>query len=576
EAAENDQPYDIENFGLQTMLSGPEDRMRGEPDQTLGTTVKLHDTTNWMQVETCARCHARRNLVAKHYEHSEEMLDNILPQVLRENIYHADGQIQDEVYVYASFAQSTMYHAGVRCTDCHDAHSLKLIPPDNTPSNLLCIRCHKPDRYDTPEHHHHPTTAFNAEESGWEIPGFAMGIPAPPGPPGTNCVDCHLPTQTYMQVDPRRDHSMRVPRPDLSEAVHAPNACTMCHADKDNAWATAATEEWYGSKKNAPKHFGQIIDQARHGNAEILPELIALVQNEEEPIIVRATGLTLLERFPTQETVNALAAAVKHEDSLMRYSAIGGFMMLPPEQRFSYVVDLLNDPVDAVRAEAARVMTDVPDNMYNMIQRGAYRRAVETFKEIQSVNIDRPEANLNMALYYAVSEQPVEAEKYFRRAVEMNPLVHQARFHLAQYLRQLGRDKEAEPLLRTVLSHHEDYGDAHYDLGLLLATSGRLEEGLRHLQRAAQLMPTFPRVYYNYALALNQANQPEQAIVVMKMAWQKAPQDRDILLALVTLHRDHGKLPEAFAYAQQLVQLTQGDPGAVQLMQQVQQMMINR
>jgi tetratricopeptide (TPR) repeat protein len=514
--------------------------------------------------------------VSKEYEHSEELLDNLLPQVLREGMYHADGQIQDEVYVYASFAQSKMYHSGVRCSDCHDPHSLKLMTPDHTPSNLLCIRCHKPDRYDTPEHHFHPTTPTNAGDSDWAPPKFAMGIPAPPGAPGTNCVDCHMPTQTYMEVDPRRDHSMRVPRPDLSEAVHAPNACTMCHTDKDNAWATAATEEWYGSKKDAPKHYGQIIDQARHGNPEILTELIALIQNEDEPIIVRATALTLLERFPTMESVNALAAALKHDDSLMRYSALGGLMMLPPQQRFAHVVPLLKDPVAAIRAEAARVMTDVPDSQYNMIQRGDYRRAVETFKELQSINIDRPEANLNMALYYAVSEQPVEAEKYFRRAIQMNPLVHQARFHLAQYLRQLGRDKEAEPLLRTVLEHNEDFGDAHYDLGLLLATSNRMTEGLQHLQRAAQLMPTHPRVYYNYSLALNQAGQPDQSIVVMKMAQRIDPNDRDIGFALVTLHRDNGKLPEAFAYAQQLVRIHPNDPAAVQLLQSLQQMMRGR
>ncbi len=67
------------------------------------------------------------------------------------NLYFADGQIKEEVYVYGSFAQSKMYHAGVTCTDCHDAHSLK---PYAT-GNALCIRCHQASTFDTPEHHHH-------------------------------------------------------------------------------------------------------------------------------------------------------------------------------------------------------------------------------------------------------------------------------------------------------------------------------------------------------------------------------------------------------------------------------------
>lgn len=567
------QDYQIENFGLVNILAGPEDRKQKMTDETQGTFVKIVDPTNWKQVETCARCHARRSLVSPHYKHSEEMLDNIVPQLLREDLYHADGQIQDEVYVYGSFVQSKMYHHGVRCSDCHNPHSLKLYTPDHTPSNLLCTSCHKSERYDTPKHHHHPTTPFDESKSEMKIPKGVMGLPAPPGPPGTNCVDCHMPTQTYMQVDPRRDHSLRVPRPDLSDQIQAPNACTQCHADKDNAWAANATARWYGSKADAPKHYGQVLYEARQGKAEILPELIALTKDEDKPIIVRATALSLLERFPSQESVNALLAGIQHEDPLMRHSAVDGLMMLPPEQRFSYAVKLLEDPVEVVRTEAVRVLSGVPKPLFNAKQRAVYNAAVKSFKKIQSVNIDRPEANLNMATLYATSGQSELAEKYFRRAVEMNPLVHQARFQLAQYLRQLGRDNEAEPLLRTVIEHHEDFGDAHYDLGLLLATSDRMQEGLQHLKRATELMPNFPRVHYNYSLALNQAGQPDKAIAAMKQAYQLAPTDRDILLALVTLNRDAGHLQEAFAYARQLVQLTQGDPGALQLMQQVQQMM---
>ena len=36
-------------------------------------------------------------------------------------------------------------------------------------------------------------------------------------PPG--CVDCHMPSRDYMVIDGRRDHSFRVPRPDLAEVL---------------------------------------------------------------------------------------------------------------------------------------------------------------------------------------------------------------------------------------------------------------------------------------------------------------------------------------------------------------------
>ena len=48
-------------------------------------------------------------------------------------------------------------------------------------------------------------------------------------PPG--CVDCHMPSRDYMVIDGRRDHSFRVPRPDLAEVLGVTDACDACHED---------------------------------------------------------------------------------------------------------------------------------------------------------------------------------------------------------------------------------------------------------------------------------------------------------------------------------------------------------
>ena len=52
------------------------------------------------------------------------MLQHFVPALLDEGLYHPDGQILDEVYVWGSFVQSKMYRNGVKCGDCHDPHSL--------------------------------------------------------------------------------------------------------------------------------------------------------------------------------------------------------------------------------------------------------------------------------------------------------------------------------------------------------------------------------------------------------------------------------------------------------------------
>ncbi len=182
-----------------------------------------------VQIESCARCHSRRGAFWGDYRHGERLMDHHLPALLDEQLYHADGQILGEVYEYGSFLQSRMYAKGLRCSDCHDPHSLKT----RAPGNALCTTCHnatgpkardtidtaglKHKDYDSPAHHFHHA-----------------------GASGSQCVDCHMPTRTYMVVDPRRDHSFRIPRPDLSIKIGAPNACNLCHTNKTPQWATDA------------------------------------------------------------------------------------------------------------------------------------------------------------------------------------------------------------------------------------------------------------------------------------------------------------------------------------------------
>ena len=148
-------------------------------------------------------------------------------------MYHADGQIKEEVYVYGSFLQSKMYEAGVNCLDCHDKHTMKL----KLPQQEVCLQCHSPSTYDVKAHHgHEPESA------------------------GSQCVNCHMPTNTYMVVDDRRDHSFKIPKPHLSQSLDSPNACTQCHQDKDNQWAATAISSWHG-KPNAPSQAEQTFWQ---------------------------------------------------------------------------------------------------------------------------------------------------------------------------------------------------------------------------------------------------------------------------------------------------------------------------
>ncbi|MGB7452150.1 MAG: multiheme c-type cytochrome, partial [Lysobacterales bacterium] len=114
-------------------------------------TQQTSDITSREQVELCAPCHSRRGAMGDDTHAKADLLDNYLPSLLTENLYFADGQIEDEVYVYGSFTQSKMYRHDVRCSDCHDAHTIKLVKEGNE----LCLQCHRASQYDSKDHHFH-------------------------------------------------------------------------------------------------------------------------------------------------------------------------------------------------------------------------------------------------------------------------------------------------------------------------------------------------------------------------------------------------------------------------------------
>src|SRR5262249_27010252 len=188
------------------------------------------------EVETCGRCHARRGEFSEDWAPGRWLSDTHVVSPLARNIYHADGQMLDEVYNYGSFKQSKMFAAGVTCSDCHEPHAAKL----RAPRDRVCAQCHAAEKYPaaTPSPHPRPNQAGEGRE----------GAPLA-------CASCHMPARTYMVVDRRHDHGFRVPRPDLSVKLGTPNACTDCHADKSAEWAAAAIERWYGPQRKGFQKF---------------------------------------------------------------------------------------------------------------------------------------------------------------------------------------------------------------------------------------------------------------------------------------------------------------------------------
>ena len=516
-----------------------------------GLVVDLGTAESLNEIESCAGCHSRRLRINHVDRHARPFLDDSRPATLRDGLYHPDGQIRDEVYVWGSFVQSRMHQAGVRCSNCHEPHSLSL----RAEGNALCLQCHRetpverfptlqPKRYDSPEHHFH-----DAESE------------------GAQCVNCHMPAQLYMVVDSRRDHSFRVPRPDLSVSLGTPNACTMCHTDESAEWATAHAETWWGVPEEP--HFAEVIAPARAGDREAEAGLVDLAGDQAQPAIVRATALEQLRQYGPLG-LQAIVTATTDEDALVRATAVGGLELASPERRVAVLAPLLDDPIRAVRIEAARVLASVPATELDAPQRESFEAALAEFVDAQMAGADMPAAHLNLGVLHVRNGELEEAEREYQTALRFDPYFLPARFNLVNLYNQQGRNDEAETLLREGIDRTPEEGELHYSLGLLLAEEQRLEEAATSLGRAAELIPTRARVRYNYGLALQQLGRLEQADAALVEASAIDPGDPDILLALAQLLMDRREWDRAREYARALRRLNPTAPGPGQLLNEIQ------
>jgi predicted CXXCH cytochrome family protein len=495
-----------------------------------------------VQLETCAPCHSHRTLLDQKLEQGQSYHDTHVPSVLSERLYHHDGQIKEEVYVYGSFVQSKMHHAGVRCSDCHNPHSMKLVAP----GNALCVRCHQADPYDTPAHHFHPV-----------------------GSTGASCVECHMPTETYMGVDARRDHSIRSPRPDLALEIGGPDACTKCHTDQTQEWAADFFKQWWGGgPRNA--HYGEILAAARRNQPGSLDKLIALAGDLERPGLVRAAAVeTLGEKAPSPETTRAIAGRLADPDPSVRVEALLALLPYPADQRLALAGGALTDESRAVRAEAARILAAVHGG-FSEAQKTAFAVAAEEFVKKQNAIAERAAGHMMLAAFYTDLGDNAKAEAAYRLGQKVEPEFVPVRLNFAEMLDDLNRPAEAESEYRNAIASamtDADRGISRDSLARFLIRQKRYDEGVAELKIATELLPNNAQTQYFYGVALNSLGRFPEALPYLEKAHQLAPYHLEYLTGLATVCRDAGKMDMALKYAREALKIEPRNPQLQQLLQ---------
>ena len=489
-------------------------------------------------MNVCAACHARRSTIAEGGPAGAPLEDTHRLALLTSPTYHADGQQRDEVYTWGSFLQSRMHQRGVTCMDCHEPHALKL----RAEGNALCARCHDAATFDTEKHSFHKA-----------------------GTKGAQCVECHMPAQKYMVVDARRDHGIRVPRPDLSESLASPDACTQCHTDRKPSWAAGAMDQWYGKTWRERPQYGSTLRTAATQGAKALPSLLALAELPAAPSIVRATAATLAQPYLRADSLPVARRLIVNVEPMLRIAALGLLEPFEPTVRAQAAAPLLDDPVRGVRIEAARVLADVPDASLPTAARGNRDKATQEYVESLQQDSDWPSANASLGNLRMRQGRPEETIAAYERALSLDPHFAGAYVNLADAYRQQVREADGEKVLRRGLALLPRAPDLHHALGLLLVRKGDKAAALKELSAAARLAPDDSRYAYVHAIGLHSTGQRGAALAALRAANARHPYDLDILGALVSLSREAGDAKGALRYALAIAEILPDDPGVRRL-----------
>jgi hypothetical protein len=362
----------------------------------------------------CAQCHTLRDVVAPGFTAGRDYYDHFMPMLEygpradHDPAWWADGRPRRFSNDALGFWESQCFLKGkASCTTCHLDPHLPDVDRDETLATgqgVICLRCHQAIGRDVTAHTRHR-----------------------PGSTGSSCVECHMPRHVLSVKARIRDHAIGVPAPEATARFGIPNACNDCHADRSPEWAEEALARWF--HENRRGRFAaraEAFTLAREGKKDAIPKLLALLAAPSEPPLLRANALGHLGRFQDPRAVEALRAAARDDEPILRAVAV---MNLEPAKigeadkakAIEALVSTLADPRRVVRAGAALSLvrsgiTRLPGDSGRLFE-GAKRDYVERARLHQ----DDAQTQLELGQFLLLDAQYASAEEAFDLSRRLDP-----------------------------------------------------------------------------------------------------------------------------------------------------------
>lgn len=365
-----------------------------------------------------------------------------------------------------------------------------------------------------------------------------------------------MPSQLYMVVDARRDHSMRIPRPDISVATGAPNACNQCHTDRSADWAYSAMLDWGIGFADRRQHPAKAFHAANRGDIRSAPVLLKTASDASANPILRASAIARLNGVLPQSALPDAALWLGSSNPLIRSSAVSLAGNLPPERRYALLEALVSDPILAVRMAVAEQLAAAPPPTDDQSAQ-ALGRLFEEYVAIQSQHLDMPSVLAQLGNFWRDRGDLPRAEAALISSVKLNPVANAPRVNLADLYRLMGKEALAREVLLDGIALNSEDASLWFSLGLLEIRDQNAEAGLKALERATQHEPLPGYYHYVYSVALHDQGRLSDAITLLQKTHQQAPGQPNVLSALVEYSAQAGNVALAQQYQMALQETLQ-------------------
>ncbi|MGJ8694537.1 MAG: multiheme c-type cytochrome [Thalassotalea sp.] len=530
--------YDNINVGCQSCHGKMDEHSKNPNTSKVNNTAKYDNkwlikagtaTASWQGekrdnsfMDNCFSCHALRSPLTDGITPNTPFLDQFSPSFLQPNLYHADGQIKEEVYVYGSFLQSKMFAAGVNCLDCHDKHTMKI----KVQNNGLCLQCHNAEVFEQKSHHQHEQAST-----------------------GSQCVNCHMPENRYMGVDDRRDHSFKIPRPHLSDEFKTPNACVQCHDDKDNQWASKNVAKWHGKPKTLSAS-EQTRLNIQQGTPVTIEAHLALINDTAMNAIYRATAIVLLPNSTANIPAHIAKPWTNSSEPLIRLAIARTGNLLSEADRKVLFSSLLTDTYKAIRVAAANQLLSIPGMDQKQLEQ-AFAELVDS----NDISSWRGEGNLNQSMVHFSKGDIANAIESLKAAINVDPYFEASYVNLADIYRNLGETAKEKALFKQAIIATPKSALLHYSYGLHQIRNQEKAASVQSFSTALRLQPDNSQYAYIYLLALDNTGKTKQALATLKMQINRYKNNSQMLqlgLSFAQKLQDRNAYQSFSQYLQQL------------------------